>query len=96
MSPNDIEVLMHCHCSPDPLPRRDAPAVRDAVSRMMRDGIIELNPDVPQPPSFLPHTSVATYATTKKGAAFVKLLCDTPYPSKQVVYVDQNGKVIEV
>lgn len=35
MSPNDIEVLIHCFGSREPHPRLTAPAVRDALDRFM-------------------------------------------------------------
>lgn len=41
MTPNDLEVLIHCYVSPERHPRIDAPAVREAIKKFIRDGIID-------------------------------------------------------
>ena len=41
MTPNDIEVLLHCHVSPRVHPRADAPAVREALRRLEDNMLIE-------------------------------------------------------
>lgn len=45
LTPNDIEVLIHCYVNPNPHPRSDAPAVQEALVRFLRDGLIYLSPD---------------------------------------------------
>lgn len=80
MSPNDIEVLIHCHCQPIPHPRRGAPAVSEALQRFVRDGIIELS------------SEPGVFHTTSKGAAWLRMILATPYPESQ--WVDpRDGKI---
>jgi hypothetical protein len=43
MTPNEIEVLLHCYCSPQPHPRADAPAVSEALDMFMKHGLIDNN-----------------------------------------------------
>ena len=40
-SPNEIEVLIHCHCTPGPHPRAHAPAVQYALNKLAECGAIE-------------------------------------------------------
>lgn len=69
-SPSDIEVLLHHHYSPDPHPRRDAPAVKDAIIRFRNDGIFtdQIHPEL-----------------TKKGKAWLNMILNTPYPRQVYV-----------
>jgi Mn-dependent DtxR family transcriptional regulator len=41
MTPNEIEVLIHCHVVPARHPRFDAPAVKDALQRLYNKGYIK-------------------------------------------------------
>lgn len=41
MTPNDLEVLIHFYVSPHHHPRRDAPAVKDAIAKWGRLGMIK-------------------------------------------------------
>lgn len=41
MTPNDIEILIHCHVCPEPHPRKDAPAVDESLKSLERNGLIE-------------------------------------------------------
>ena len=67
LAPNDIEVLIHYYSCPEAHPRINAPAVQSAIDKFIEDGIfIENNCDV--------------IRITDKGKAFVKMLCETPYP----------------
>jgi len=40
MSPNDIEILIHCHTSPIRHPRHNAPAVIQALDDFVEMGVI--------------------------------------------------------
>jgi len=82
MTPNDIEVLIHCHVSPVLHPRIDAGAVKEALARFLNCGLIEGFGDVSN-----------AYQTTDKGAAHIQQLCNLPFPT--VKYVTASGEVIE-
>lgn len=64
LTPNDIEVLLHYHCSSEPHPRFGAPAVTDTVQRFIDLGVLTR-----------PNLTI-----TPLGAAWVKALCATPMP----------------
>ncbi len=81
MTPNDIEILLHCHTTPGVHPRIDAPYVRSAIDMFVSNGIIE-------------QREGDGYSTTSKGRALVEVLCSTPFPIE--AWVDSNGKVIEI
>jgi hypothetical protein len=74
-TPNDIEVLLHHHYSPDPHPRRDAPAVMGSINKFRRAGIFT---DQVQP------------TLTEKGTAWVNMICNTPYPRQVYVDQNNN------
>lgn len=83
-SPNNIEVLLHCHTSPRPHPRiNDAQAVMDAVDMFLKLGAIEIDRDA---------EDSNVYKTTPMGKAWVNALCNTPPPT--LAYVDENGKIL--
>ncbi len=82
-NPNNIEVLLHCHCSPEPHPRFDAPAVKDALRLLLRAGCIEV---VKKPDS----EDERRYRTTDKGRAWVKALCEVEEP--RAIYIDSQGR----
>ena len=81
MTPNDIDVLIHCHTSGTVHPRYHAPAVHGSIASFVEDGI-------------LVHYEGNQYRTTGKGQALMAMLCSTPYPVE--AWVDANGKVIEL
>ena len=85
LTPNDIGILIHCHCCPEPHPRLSAPAVQETIARFLKEGLIE--------PLVYPAGYVDCYTTTERGKALMALLCCTPFPTKQ--WVDGNGQVIE-
>lgn len=60
---SNIEVLLHCHTSPEPHPRRHAPAVIEGLALLMRHGLIELAGYGEQ-----------VWTTTSKGKALVERL----------------------
>ncbi len=81
MTPNDIEVLIHCHCVPAIHPRIDAPAVAGAIRMLELHGLIEK------------HGGEEFYRTTDRGVAHMKQLCSISYPIKK--WFDANGNVID-
>jgi len=81
MTPNEIEILIHCHCIASPHPRLGAEAVDEAIAMFLGAGI-------------LISVGASYYKTTSRGAALVNLLCQTPLPEQR--WVDpRNGAVIE-
>jgi len=80
-SPNNIEVLLHCHTRPQPHPRLDAGAVRDAIGEFLRLGAIE------------PDEEANCWRTTPLGKAWVQALCNVPPP--RTAFVDEHGNLIE-
>ena len=75
MTPNDIEVLLHCHVSPVIHPRYDEPAVKETIENFCSRGILEPYGD---------HLTV--FQTTARGQALVLMLCQTPLPEQ--VFID--------
>ena len=81
MTPNDLEVLIHCHVSPTAHPRIDAPAVKEALDMLEKNGLIILHKGGDN-----------IYSTTDKGNAFMQVLCSMPLPEQK--WVDAFGKII--
>jgi len=81
MTPNDIEILIHCHVSPAVHPRADAPAVKEALRSLEVNGLIE-------------QRDGDGYCTTKRGQAHMDQLCGLAWPTK--AWVGADGKVIEI
>ena len=81
MTPNDIEVLLHCHCTCRVHPRRNAPAVQSALVMLVECGLID------------PDGDEAYYRTTSRGAAHIAQLCDLGLPTQ--VWQDAAGKEIK-
>jgi hypothetical protein len=89
-SPCNIEVLLHCYYSPEVHPREDTPAVQTSYRFLECYGLIEsqcymIGTDT---------TNLSKYKTTERGRAHIQQLCNLPLPSS--VWVDSNGKVIEM
>ena len=82
MTPNQIEVLIHCHGSSCKHPRIDAPAVQQAISYLERHDLVEKI------------GGEEYYHTTKKGCAHMEVLCSTPWPVQK--WVNQLGEIIEI
>jgi hypothetical protein len=68
ITPLLIEILLHCHYSPEPHPRVHVSAIAEALAAFMREGMIE------------PREVRGCYQTTERGAAWVEMLCATPFP----------------
>ena len=79
MTPNDIEILIHCHVCQEPHPRANAPAVVGSLEMMRDAGLIE-------------QRLGDNYHTTLRGQAHIEQLCCLPYPA--IVYIDYKGDVI--
>lgn len=81
MTPNDIEVLLHCHTCPSVHPRFDAQAVIESLDMFLDSGIIQRGDG-------------DLFTTTDKGKALVSILCDTPFPTP--AWISQSGKVVRI
>lgn len=80
-SPNNIEVLLHCHTCPSPHPRLEAGAVKDAITGFLHVGAIEPDPEND------------CYRTTPMGKAWVQALCNVRPP--RAAFVDEHGNVLK-
>lgn len=65
-TPSNLEVLLHCHVSPESHPRTDAPAVKDAIEYLLDEGMISLYDH--------------TFTTTAKGQFYIAHLMKVPFP----------------
>lgn len=83
MTPNSIEILIHCHTTPAKHPRFDAPAVRETFEFFEQHGLIERNQN---------ERYKDGYKTTDRGAAHIEQLCNLPLPIN--AWVDKNGELI--
>lgn len=72
MTPYQIEILIHHHCSHSRFERDTAPLYIPTVKAFMGDGILTTRPD-------------GSIGTTEKGNAIVQMLCATPYPEMKWV-----------
>ena len=81
MTPNAIEILIHCHVSREPHPRRNAPAVEEELKSLRINGLIFLvAPDC--------------YQTTDRGRAHVEQLCGIAWPTS--CWIGADGRVINI
>lgn len=80
MTPNDIEILLHCHTCPDRHPRMEAPGVRSTFQSLEINGLIEEHKD-------------GYFVTTGRGKAHVETLCTTPWPVQK--WVNDKNEIIE-
>ena len=83
MTPNAIEILLHCHCSQEPHPRRQAPAVAQELHSLFANGLIEPLPE-----------GGGRCRTTLRGRLHVQQLCNLPWPVS--VFMGADGKVLEL
>lgn len=90
MTPDEMDILMHHHISPDRHPRFQAPTVRSAITKFLDDGIFERR-QVPYTREF-PNI----YRLTEKGHAWLTLILGTPCPVPSPVWVDpRTGMKVE-
>lgn len=81
-TPNNIDVLLHCHTTSYRHERYDAGAVQEALALLFRMGAIKTVPD----------GDSGIYTTTALGKAWVQALCNVPPPKS--VFVDEQGRVL--
>ena len=83
MTPNALEILLHCHVRQQPHPRRDEPEVAEELASFLANRLIEDEPGIP-----------GCYRTTLRGRLHVQQLCNTPWPVS--VFIGADGKVLEL
>ena len=81
MTPNDLEILIHCNCFAEVHPRSHTPAVKGSITQFVFDGILERRPE---------YLCLDIYKLTEKGRAWFEMILETPYPT--LVWVDSRGK----
>ena len=81
MTPNSIEILLHCYVSPSPHPRENASEVSVAFSQLEAEGLITFD------------DGGGYWKTTQRGAAHVQQLCALPFP--EMAWVNSCGEVIK-
>lgn len=81
MTPNAIEILIHCYVTSEPHPRYYAPAVSEELEHMERNGLIVKTDN-----------SQNSYRTTERGEAHIQQLCQLEWPRK--IWVGSDGKQI--
>jgi hypothetical protein len=65
---SNLELLLHCHYSPDPHPRLHAPSIQEGIEHLLAHGMID-------------HTTVSqVYKTTEKGKYYIEWLLHVPFP----------------
>lgn len=82
MTPNEIDVLMHCYTSPMIHERFEAPAVQEAIGMLLALGAVEKDSN----------RGDDQYRTTNLGRAWVEAICNVPVPT--AVFLDKDGKPI--
>lgn len=82
MTPNAIEILIHCHVTPAPHPRKDAPAVAEELRSLEANGLIERDPG----------GGLGGYRTTERGRAHIEQLCRTAWPVQ--AWIGADGRLI--
>lgn len=80
MTPGEIEILIHCHCTPEPHPRLHAPAVQDAIRSFLDSNLIQ------------PVGLSGGYTTTVRGEAHIAQLCKAALPVQ--AWVNERGELI--
>jgi hypothetical protein len=71
MSPYEIEIILHHHCSGVPFPRANAPAYYPAIDRLISIGVLAADDK--------------SITSTPLGAALVDMWCATPLPVQKFV-----------
>lgn len=72
MTPNAIEILIHCHVCADQHPRMSAPAVRSTFESLETNGLIEQH-------------EKGYFVTTDRGKAHIDQLCSLKWPVQRWV-----------
>ncbi len=92
MSPNDIEVLIHCHCSRTVHPRYTANAVSETLKRFLRDGIIRVYSEKEVKGD---EGSTVLYETTALGSSLVDRLCAAGEEGTVLSFKAEDGSLFE-
>ena len=79
-TPNNIEILIHCHCCSSQHPRHNATAVQQGLLYLANEGLI------------VRRDKTVTFMTTDKGAAHLSQLCNLEFPRQ--VWVNNMGIVL--
>lgn len=79
LSPHAIQVLLWCHCHPDPNPEENG-MWRQTIAEFVKVGVLEKELDSER------------HRTTPLGGAWVNALCNTPIP--RMVFVDENDRIL--
>lgn len=79
MTPNDIDVLLHYHCSGKPHERLHAPAVQEAIQWFIEEDILCVN-------------FQGQMRTTSRGRALVETLCNVEFPRRK--WVDKDDRIL--
>lgn len=77
LTPNDLEVLLHCYYSPERHPRHHATAVLGAIEMWIHHGCIEVDGKRTQ-----------CYNVTSRGTKFIEMLLETPLPVRVEQWFD--------
>lgn len=81
LTPNDIDVLIHCRTTPEPHPYLHTPAGQESHRKLERNGVIYFD------------TKAGWFRTTAKGDAHVRQICALPFPT--TAFIDAAGNVIK-
>lgn len=73
LNPSNLELLIHCHVTPEQHPRGDAPAIKEGIHYLLKEGMIERYD--------------RSYTTTKKGQFYIEHLLSLPFPVEHTTYV---------
>ncbi len=68
-TPSNLELLLHCHYSPEPHPRLDAPAIKEGMDYLLKCGMVTLSGPKP-----------FVMTTTDKGRFYIDHLMTIPFP----------------
>lgn len=74
ITPIELEFLLWCHYSTEKFPRIEAPAVKEAVNKFWRNGLI--NQDI---------ADDDVYQLSEKGQFYINEICSTPFPKVKIV-----------
>ena len=83
MTPNAIEILLHCHTTATPHPRENYPAVKEELRSLLHNCLIEKD------------GATGLYRTTSRGRAHVAQLCGLAWPVERRVWVGPDDKIID-
>ena len=67
MSPFQIRIVLHANTTRDRFPQEAAPIYRETVKALKADGLVDEDKD-------------GLLSGTPRGAAYVHMICSTPFP----------------